>query len=515
MKIYKLILITIALFIFTSSYLFAQPKEIDDLIKEQTRFNNPPELKEANGGFSKKVFNKNNTNRVSRSVNIESNMVMGGALTIDRYNNRKQYTFTYDNNGKMTSEVVEKNSEKLSKQSYTYDSKGNRTMWLDEYWGDTSWVSDVRQTYTYSGKGNMISHLVEKLMESDWENKHRVNYTYNSSGNVILESTVLYWSNTDSYISYEYTYTYDGHGKLISKLEERWNWTGQNMEIHSRNTYTYNSNGNQTSDIFEYWYAPNWEQNERTTMTYDSSGNMTSLLEEQFDYENWVGTERFTMTYDSNGNITSEVYQDWNETVWENKRQLTYTYDNNENMTSELRKDWNGTIWENEKLETYTYDSNGNFTFSTGESWRSGTWQLSSHYIWFTDSYGNSYQFLGSKVEMVYMPITDIDEESVAISKFSLSQNYPNPFNPSTTIKYSIPSVENANFRSVQLKVYDVLGREVATLVNKEQQPGNYEVKFNASSLTSGVYFYRIQAGDPAKGLGQVFIETKKMILLR
>ncbi len=67
--------------------------------------------------------------------------------------------------------------------------------------------------------------------------------------------------------------------------------------------------------------------------------------------------------------------------------------------------------------------------------------------------------------------------------KFSLSQNYPNPFNPTTKIKYSIPSaaVETGHAPSVQLHVYDILGREIATLINKNQQPGNYEIEFNAN----------------------------------
>ena len=85
---------------------------------------------------------------------------------------------------------------------------------------------------------------------------------------------------------------------------------------------------------------------------------------------------------------------------------------------------------------------------------------------------------------------------------YSLEQNYPNPFNPLTTISFSIPS---SGFTSI--KVYDILGNEVATLVNEEKAAGNYEVNFNASNLSSGVYLYRLQAKD--------FTELKKMILLR
>jgi hypothetical protein len=85
---------------------------------------------------------------------------------------------------------------------------------------------------------------------------------------------------------------------------------------------------------------------------------------------------------------------------------------------------------------------------------------------------------------------------------FSLQQNYPNPFNPTTSIKYQVSSISN-----VSLKVYDVLGTEIATLVNENKPAGNYDVTFNASSLASGVYFYKLQAGS--------FTETKKMIILR
>lgn len=97
---------------------------------------------------------------------------------------------------------------------------------------------------------------------------------------------------------------------------------------------------------------------------------------------------------------------------------------------------------------------------------------------------------------------------------FSLDQNYPNPFNPETTIQYTIPSIETRRGGSLQhviLKVYDMLGREVATLVNTYQPTGNYSVEFDASSagggLPSGVYIYTIKAGE--------FSQTKKMIVLR
>ena len=91
--------------------------------------------------------------------------------------------------------------------------------------------------------------------------------------------------------------------------------------------------------------------------------------------------------------------------------------------------------------------------------------------------------------------------------QYLLSQNFPNPFNPSTKIKFTIPDVGTALIKFVQIKVYDILGSEIATLVNEEKPAGNYEVEFDGSNLSSGVYFYRMQAGN--------FIETKKFVLMK
>jgi len=100
-------------------------------------------------------------------------------------------------------------------------------------------------------------------------------------------------------------------------------------------------------------------------------------------------------------------------------------------------------------------------------------------------------------------PITGVAAKDANVPKrFELFQNYPNPFNPSTTITFSIPAES-----FVSLKVYDVIGREIANVVSEELVAGNYKRQWNASGMSSGVYFYRIQAGN--------FVETKKMILLR
>ena len=91
-------------------------------------------------------------------------------------------------------------------------------------------------------------------------------------------------------------------------------------------------------------------------------------------------------------------------------------------------------------------------------------------------------------------------------TEFLLEQNYPNPFNPSTSIQYAISSRQ-----FVMLKVYDILGREIETIVNEEKPAGTYEITWNAADLPNGVYFYQLQAGPSA----DEFIDVKKMILLK
>jgi hypothetical protein len=88
------------------------------------------------------------------------------------------------------------------------------------------------------------------------------------------------------------------------------------------------------------------------------------------------------------------------------------------------------------------------------------------------------------------------------VSEFSLKQNYPNPFNPATVIEFSIPTESK-----VGLKIYDLLGREIAELVNSELQPGLHKISFNGEKLSSGVYYYKLTAGE--------FSDIKKLILVK
>ena len=177
---------------------------------------------------------------------------------------------------------------------------------------------------------------------------------------------------------------------------------------------------------------------------------------------------------------------DWEEDTWQ---KLTMVFD--------LDKDSATALIENNEIATWSYSQGGAIEkILCGVAFRG---------IFFSDlMYFDNFYFgdsLATNVETTERPV-----------KFELLQNYPNPFNPSTKIKYSIPQTSQ-----VQIKVFDILGNEITTLVNEEKPAGNYTMTWNAANLPSGVYFYQllVSASQSKDGKAGSFIQTRKMILLK
>jgi len=146
-------------------------------------------------------------------------------------------------------------------------------------------------------------------------------------------------------------------------------------------------------------------------------------------------------------------------------------------------------------------------TTDGGSSWAQQSVPVNDQYgnrvysIFFVDAQNGWLTTSGTQI-CRYTGTTNVDDDINSVNEFKLEQNYPNPFNPSTSIHYTIGSSQ-----FVRLKVYNVLGDEIVTLVDENKSAGSYQVDFNASSLTSGVYFYSLTAGS--------FTETKKLILIK
>lgn len=169
---------------------------------------------------------------------------------------------------------------------------------------------------------------------------------------------------------------------------------------------------------------------------------------------------------------------------------LTATETNNQGFQIERRN-----------VQDESYDDWNSFGFVTGNG---TTTEPQSYSFADKNLEAGKYQYRLKQIDFdgTFEYSNKIEVEINVPLKFSLGQNYPNPFNPSTSIQYAI-----ASRQFVTLKVYDVLGNEIATLVNEEKPAGNYDVEFNASHMASGIYYYQLRAGE--------FVETKKMILMK
>jgi len=455
---------------------------------------------------------ENNFDQSNLKMNKKSNnnvAVIDSVIVKDTSGPKAKYTYTYEANGNVTLELYQEWTDgqwvNIWQDTYTYDINGNLTSKINTGWSDGQWTNNSRYTYTYDANGNNTSISFEGALDDEWFRFYRILYSYDASGNIISE-TWQDWSDEQWVNKSRCTYTLNGFGKKTLEVEEKWS---EDQWVNSwRNTYIYDVYG-VISDIDEYWgYSEGWVNNTNSSYTYDSNGNMTSQLYQYWSLsdEKWKGDWRYTYTYDTNGNMTSLYFEDCSNEQWVSSWQYTYTYNSNGKMTTRVQAQSSGDQWVNRYKSTFEYDGEGRVVYANNEIWEAGNWiPLNSSLYIAGVSYGT-----GSEIDFYYnVNAVDVASNSEMVNDFSLSQNYPNPFNPSTIIRFSLPAgrQELPMNSFVTLKVYNLLGQEVATLVNEQKPAGNYEVKFDASNLASGVYVYRLNAGD--------FTASQKMLLLK
>jgi hypothetical protein len=286
----------------------------------------------------------------------------------------------------------------------------------------------------------------------------------------VLLKTSQHQSNTDYVL--EVTEIRDQSGNLISPNPKTINY-----RISS------NSKGGKVKNTVSYATATSWEENYTVEKTVDGYGMNTP------------------------------------DSRWQSARFMpdTLTYDFGENVALDSLR-----------ISFYKGESGRLFKYSVYSSKDSKEWKPVVDDVWSEASEWTEVEFdstrgryvklilkqsnQGVKASIWEFEAYGVQTKESQISNgspndFVLMQNYPNPFNPSTKVRFNLPSNVNGQMSNVILKVYDILGNEVATLVNEEKPAGSYEVEFNADNLSSGVYIYRIQTAD--------YTDTKKMILLR
>ncbi len=366
----------------------------------------------------------------------------------------------------------------------------------------------------------------------DWEysgfegpGKRIKNIEFDSDNNVFVLCNQIYFSSDNgkswelrSPVDNQNPFAYETFGdfQIVEETGELIATTG-NGDIYSSH-----DKGMNWSRLYSFQWYPSPSINNITVINgtiylaslVQSAGfDMFFYLMKSTDANNWVtvldGGYHYIIQQIGGSNILAANYftvfrsdnfgDTWQE-INLDERVLCFLYKGNENIFA-------GT------LENGVYLSN-----DEGFSWSKLNLNgLSSKKINSLDYLNNGYLIAGTEhgVFKSEVTLTTVNEEDLIKLNFDLSQNYPNPFNPTTKIKFTIPtspqtpllSKERGRGEVVSLKVYDLLGREVATLVNKPMTAGTYEVEFDGSNLPSGVYFYKLISGK--------FTDTKKFILMK
>jgi hypothetical protein len=381
-------------------------------------------------------------------------------------------------------------------------------------WSGTQWMKRTRTSHTY-GSNNLQAGETVQIWDGEW-----------------IDSTRLLTS-------------YDGTGRSLISTTQDWKDTGwQNME---KATYTYDDIDMTIEVVWQYWRDNSgwdWVDTLRTTSVL-TDGLLSTVATEKWDGLEWVSVQKITYTYNASNILTQILGQTWSGTAWVNNDLATITYNALVQDTSDLAQTWTGS-WTNSTRTQHSYDGQGNCILNVRWTWggavysktyadtlkhHSGHFVEGVRYVVATDSlertqysYDPAYDFLVQELYQYYdgdwvnvrktgyywqqVLVVSVDgENGQRPSSFGLAQNYPNPFNPMTVIRYSL-----SQRSQVSIAIFNILGQEVTTLVDKTQPAGAYEtiwdgIDRSGQRVGSGIYFYRITAGD--------FSETRKMVLLK
>ena len=404
---------------------------------------------------------------VSDLFSIQHGNVLDSVNNIDKH---ITYSFEYDNKGILKrdinffiiTEIVFVNSRpEIKYMPGTRDYYYNETGAIDSigygHWDDSIWVNDSSgYKFHYSNDGMVVSKVysTKDTIKKVEENK------YDSTGNLIL-NTFIDYVNNDTVIT---TREYDSQNNLAIKK-------------------IFNS-GNQTTVQSESLYL----------YSYDSLGNINCRVKFIDNGDTIAGGYNYYLEFDESGKIIHEIFSDqlMPDSTWGQYLNIDFNY-------NEYDK-----ILKMGDVVHFHYNTDNNLdTLVNVHSVYCGYLGNTATLV---DEYGNNIILTdcSGHNNLYYSKLVTGVEKSKDIEKtFTLSQNYPNPFNPTTTISFNLPS------RSlVSLNIFDILGRKVATIINSEiLSAGNYSKQWNASDISSGVYFYQLKAGT--------FTETKKLILLR
>jgi hypothetical protein len=387
------------------------------------------------------------------------------------------------------------NWEDESRIIYNYNSSGLTEKVEYESWSNGSWEKTGELIYNYNSSDQWVG-FTNLSYESDGTVAHGMKWEYTYSGNKMSEEVQYMWDEDnglwESYRKDIYTYT----GDLITKTEGYNDIGDGSWELTDETTYTYDGQSREIESLTRTWSGIDnqFTNSDLTTTEYYKDNKISRWHSRSWDVENGVWSEDNFMLmeyqYDANDNCIEEVntssYELFGGFSFLSKSKLTHSYDGNNFLTETIDYTWddaNSQFLPIMKSEI-TNDSEGQPEVMIDYIQAGGEWVKFEKDI---------YNYDGT---------VDVANKSQIPIEFEFMQNYPNPFNPETTISYTINESNN-----VELKIYDILGNYIATLVNESKQPGRYNVKFNAADYSSGAYIYSLNVGNK--------IVTKKCLLIK
>ena len=395
---------------------------------------------------------------------------------------------------------------------------------LIEKWENNDWVNYELTTFSFDLNKNETGYIIQNWKNNDWENSLKYGIILNEKAYPEIDS-LQFWENNNWQNKFKHFYTYNSNNDVTEILTQTWNDTTKMWTNLMKLNINYNDEYKITENYTEVWSDTGWSSFQREFYNYDVNTKLCTDRKTQMKMgDEWMDLSRITYSYNNENLKTEELHESWIffQSKWTKSLHYQYEYNGNAQevtkiieewdvstgaktkyqkistsyannfISEELTQEWGDNNWVNTDLETYTIEDN-QITIILWQKWDAVNNEWYNFQRW-TNTYGSA---------------VSVETDKILKNNFILSQNYPNPFNPTTTIKYSI-HVMDAKFASttnVVLKVYDVLGNKIVTLVDEEKHNGNYQVTFNASNLASGIYYYQLQVGRN--------IITKKCILLK
>ncbi|MEX2410017.1 MAG: T9SS type A sorting domain-containing protein [Candidatus Paceibacterota bacterium] len=404
------------------------------------------------------------------------------------------------------------------------------------YWNGVEMELSGKTEYSYNND-QLVSVEYFYMEESEWIENAKMEYAFNDG---LLSSVTFldYDFDSGAYVpvhQYNYAYqTINNEPLILTELYREWE-EGSGWISVEKFEYEY-ENGLISGGSENIWETTEWVEVERFTTTTDNDTTYITYFE--FDSENWVEYSReiyptltlselydlyleiiieieYGITY-LNLEFPDYIYQERIDDTWQNV-EGQHTADYYDLFEGKLKmreiqhrywdEDWavvyNNEIWYNQKVNpdsatTYVFLGDGKEAAGQEVYTYNNASQLSE--VDYLQNIGNGLTL--QSITVLNWEVGTSNEPKLDISSFKLNPAYPNPFNPTTNITYSM---EQAS--AVKVNVYDMLGRYVATLVNGVQPAGEHQVQFNASGLSSGLYFVRMEASG--------FLKTQKITLLK